>query len=132
MELKQNVVCWFEIYVNDMERAKKFYSAVLGVKIEDAPAMEGMDDMQMAFFPGAENLPNASGALIKMKGVKEVGIATTSTIVYFTCEDCAVEESRVEAAGGEVHQPKMSIGEHGFCSICLDTEGNTFGLHSLK
>lgn len=132
MALKQNVVCWFESYVNDMERAKKFYATVLGVAFEDAPPMEGMGDMQMAFFPGAENLPNASGALIKMEGVKAVGIATTSTIVYFTSEDCTLEESRVAAAGGEVHQSKMAIGPHGFVSICLDTEGNTFGLHSLK
>jgi len=126
---KQNVVCWFEIYVNDMDRAKKFYSKVLNLEIVDAPPMDGMDNMQMSFFPWVENTPNASGALVKMEGVC-AGMG--GTMIYFQCEDCSVEESRVEAAGGKIHQSKMSLGEHGFCSICIDSEGNMFGLHSLK
>lgn len=129
MERKHNPVCWFEIYVNEMERAKKFYSHVLNMGITDAPAMDGMGNMQMAFFPWEEKQPNAAGALVKMDGVC-AGMG--GTMIYFQCEDCSVEESRVEAAGGKVHQPKMSIGEYGFCSMCIDTEGNMFGLHSLK
>lgn len=129
MKPKQNPVCWFEIYVNDMDRAKNFYSKVLHVEIEDAPKMDEMPDMQMAFFPWVENAPNANGALVKMDGMSA---GTGGTLIYFQCDDCAVEESRVEAAGGKVHQPKMSLGEHGFCSTCSDTEGNMFGLHSMK
>lgn len=129
MSLKQNVVCWFEIYVNDMERAKKFYSTVLNVEIADAPEMDGMPDMQMAFFPWVENAPNANGALVKMDNMPP---GAGGTMIYFQCDDCAVEESRVEAAGGKVIQPKMSIGEHGFCSMCMDTEGNMIGLHSMQ
>lgn len=130
MELKHNPVCWFEIYVNDMNRAKKFYSAVLGVEFGDIPMPDGMGEM--AFFPGGEKLTNASGALVQMDGVKSQGAATVSTIVYFQCDDCSVEESRVAAAGGIVHKTKFPIGEFGFCTICLDTEGNTFGFHSMK
>ncbi|HNQ27961.1 MAG TPA: VOC family protein [Aquaticitalea sp.] len=129
MELKQNVVCWFEIYVNDMERAKKFYSNVLNVAIVDGSPMEGMPGLQMAFFPWVENAPNANGALVKMN---DMPVGAGGTMVYFQCEDCSVEESRVETAGGKVVQAKMSIGEHGFCAICTDTEGNMFGLHSMK
>jgi predicted enzyme related to lactoylglutathione lyase len=55
-----------------------------------------------------------------------------STLVYFSCEDCAVEASRVAAAGGRIQQSKMSIGEHGFIALAVDTEGNMFGLHSMK
>jgi len=55
-----------------------------------------------------------------------------SVIVYFITEDCKVEESRVTTAGGKIMKPKMSIGQHGFISICTDTEGNAFGLHSMK
>ncbi len=129
MEMKQNVVCWFEMYVDDMERAKQFYSTVLNVHIADGPEMEGMSGVQMAFFPWLENAPNANGALVKMNGMSP---GTGGTLVYFQSEDCAVEEKRVEAAGGKVEQPKMSLGEHGFCSVCIDTEGNRFGLHSMK
>lgn len=53
-------------------------------------------------------------------------------IVYFNCEDCAVEESRVAAAGGRVFKPKFSIGQYGFVALVHDTEGNLIGLHSLR
>lgn len=52
--------------------------------------------------------------------------------VDYQCEDCAIEERRVEKSGGKIHQSKMAIGEFGFCSMCIDTEGNMFGLHSMK
>lgn len=129
MKSKQNAVCWFEIYVNDMNRAKKFYGKVLDIELADAPEMEGMPDMQMAFFPWIEGAPNANGALVKMN---DMPVGAGGTMIYFQCEDCAVEENRVEAAGGKVIQSKMSLGEHGFCSMCMDTEGNMFGLHSMK
>jgi predicted enzyme related to lactoylglutathione lyase len=69
----------------------------------------------------------SSGALVRMPGFPAGG---NSTLVYFHCADCAVEESRVEAAGGKIQRPKMSIGDHGFISLVIDTEGNMIGLHS--
>ncbi len=131
MEVKNNPVCWFEIYVNDMDRAKKFYSEVLSTQFFDVPSPDD-SGMEMAFFPGEGDKPNSGGALVKMEGVKSHGTATVSTIVYFQCDDCSVEENRVAKAGGVVHKSKFPIGEFGFCSICLDPEGNTFGLHSMK
>jgi predicted enzyme related to lactoylglutathione lyase len=53
-------------------------------------------------------------------------------LVYFTCEDCATETARVEDAGGKILQAKFQIGDHGFVSIAMDTEGNTIGFHSNK
>ncbi len=132
MKLSQNVGCWFEIYVNDMARAKSFYRAVLNVDFEDAPPMEGMESMKMAFFPGDEKLPGASGALVEMEGARPEGEAPLSTMIYFNCVDCAVEQDRVEPAGGKVFQAKMPVGPHGYVAMCLDTEGNPFGLHSLE
>jgi len=55
-----------------------------------------------------------------------------STIIYFACEDCANEGKRVAASGGQIHKDKFSIGEYGFISLVVDTEGNMIGLHSLK
>ena len=55
-----------------------------------------------------------------------------SVLVYFSCKDCADEESRVEQAGGRIHRPKMAIGEYGFITLAVDTEGNMFGLHSRE
>lgn len=130
MATKTNPVVWFEIYVDDMARARKFYETVLGQKLTDMP-MEGATDYNMVMFPMADDMdaPNASGALVWMDGVKA---GANSTVVYFGCDDCAVEESRVVAAGGDIHQSKFSIGEHGFVTLAVDTEGNIFGLHSTK
>lgn len=123
-----NPVGWFEIYVDDMARAQKFYESVLGVTLEDLPAPDGSDVEMMMFSMGMEN-PGASGALAKMPGFPAGG---NSTLVYFTCDDCATEAGRVVAAGGRVHQEKMPIGEHGFVALAVDTEGNMFGLHSME
>ena len=58
-------------------------------------------------------------------------LGANSTIVYLGCDDCAVEVSRVEAAGGQIFKPKFSIGEYGHVALITDTEGNMIGLHSM-
>jgi len=134
MSQNPHAICWFEIYVDDIERAKTFYSAVLGITFQDM-AVPGGDDFKMSSFPADPDPKKigVGGALIQMEGARSGGgTPSTSTIVYFPCMDCSVEESRVAAAGGKVHKPKFSIGEYGFCAICLDTEGNTFGLYSME
>lgn len=123
-----NSICWFEIYVQDMERAKKFYSEVFQITLEPLQAPDGVDG-QMCAFPGDMNSYGANGALIKMP---DYDSGKGGTIIYFNCDDCAEEESRVEAAGGSVHQSKFSIGEYGNISMVYDTEGNLIGLHSQK
>ena len=123
--MAENPVNWFEIYVDDMERAKNFYEAVLGVKLEKMPG----PDIEMWAFPMEENGAGAAGSLVHMDGFKA---GSNSTIVYFSCEDSATEESRVETAGGKVFKTKFSIGPYGFIALANDTEGNMFGLHSMK
>ncbi|MCV2403293.1 VOC family protein [Marinomonas sp. C2222] len=124
----QNPVCWFDIYVSDMERAKAFYEAVLTVELGDIgdPADS---TCVMKSFPSSMEGYGATGALVKMDGVEP---GQNSTVVYFSCEDCSVEEGRVVSAGGQVERPKFSIGEYGFISIIKDTEGNVVGLHSKQ
>ena len=123
-----NPVGWFEIYVADLPRAKAFYEAVFKKTLDKLPVPE-TGDLEMWAFPWAEGGPGAAGALVKMEGCPPGG---NSTLVYFSCEDCATEESRVVPGGGKVCKPKMSIGQWGFISLVLDTEGNMIGLHSLK
>lgn len=126
---KYNVVGWFEIYVQDIERAKKFYGKVFQVEFQD---MNDSTDqsMKMAAFPMLqEEVYGAPGALVQMQGFPSGG---NSTIVYFSSADCSVEEGRVESAGGKVFKSKMSIGEHGFMSLCSDPDGNMFGIHSMN
>lgn len=123
--MASNPVIWFEIYVQDMHRAKKFYESVFQVTLEEIKS----PGMEMWSFPMQMNQEGAAGTLVKMDGVKSGG---NSTLVYFACEDCAVQESRVAANGGKVEKSKMSIGEYGYISLVIDTEGNLIGLHSMK
>lgn len=123
--MANNAVGWFEIYVQDMARARSFYEATLALRLEqlDVP------DIEMWAFPMSPDGSGASGALVKMEGMPSGG---NSTLVYFSCEDCAVEAGRVSAAGGNVFKDKFSIGQYGFIALVHDTEGNMIGLHSLK
>ena len=123
--MQNNPVGWFEIYVTDMARARKFYEAVFEVSLEKLESP--MPEIEMYSFPMEMGLPGAPGALVKMADVKP---GPGGTLIYFSCEDCATEAGRVEAAGGNVEHPKMSIGEYGFIAIVHDTEGNLIGLHS--
>ena len=123
--MAKNPVSWFEIYVDDMARARKFYEEVLGVKLDSLPG----PDIEMWAFPMEENGAGAAGSLVHMDGFKAGG---NSTLVYFACEDCAAEEGRVGAAGGTVFKSKFSIGQYGFITLAFDTEGNMFGIHSMK
>ena len=123
--MKTNPVGWFEIYVQDTSRAKLFYETVLQTKLERLPSQ----DIEMWAFPNQGGGVGAGGALVKMNGFPSGG---NSTLVYFTCDDCAVEESHVETSGGKIQKAKVPIGEYGFISLAIDTEGNMFGLHSMR
>lgn len=124
-----NPVIWFEIYTDDIQRAKKFYETVFQIKLDVLPTPEGMDLQMLTFPSNMESKNMASGALVYMEGFKAGG---NSTIVYFYSKDCAIEEARIEAAGGTIFRSKMSIGDYGFIALALDTEGNMIGIHSME
>ena len=121
-------VVWFEVYVQDMMRAKAFYEAVFSMQLEK---LEGPDSSEeMWAFPGPmDDSMGSSGALVKMNGVLSGG---NGVIVYFTCKDCATEASRVASNGGKVTKEKFSLGKFGFAALIADTEGNVIGLHSMQ
>ena len=125
----KNPLTWVEIYVEDMSRAQKFYENVLQIQMIPMLAPGEFSDLEMLSFPWLQGEGNISGALCKTNELKP-GVG--GTLVYFTCIDCSIETSRVENAGGKVLENKYPIGEHGFCSIVMDTEGNIIGFHSDK
>ena len=123
--MKGNPVGWFEIYVQDMARAKKFYEALFDTKL----AKLDSGDLEMWSWPGEQGAFGTNGALVKITGAPSGGLGT---LVYFMCEDCANEEAKVPKIGGTIHKKKFSIGKYGFISLVVDTEGNMIGLHSMK
>ena len=121
-----NPVTWFEIYVEDLARAKVFYESVFNCSL----IKEKTDGSFEAYrFPGEMPGNGAMGALMKhpMRKPSQEG-----TMVYFHCVDCQVQSELAKKNGGQVYRPKWSIGQDGFIAIIGDAEGNAIGLHSFK
>ena len=124
----KNIVSWFEIYVDDMDRAKTFYETVLSCELTAMPMDEDMG-MTMMSFPWSDDGAGAAGALVKSDMRKP---SAEGTAIYFDSEDCDTELVRVEGAGGAIVLPKTPAGEYGFFCMFSDTEGNTVGFFSKK
>ncbi len=127
--MKNNVVGWFEIPVNNMERAVKFYEEVLDVKLE----RHMMGPLDMAWFPMVENGGGSAGSLVKHPDFYIP--SADGVLIYLTAHsgDLSNELARVEPAGGKVIQDKKPVSEeYGFMALILDTEGNRVALHSRK
>lgn len=121
-----NPVTWFEIYVDDLQRAKDFYELVFGCTL----IPEKSDGSFEAFrFPGSMPGNGSMGALMKHPMRKP---SLEGTMVYFHCEDCATQSELALRHGGQLFRPKWSIGSDGFIAIIGDTEGNAIGLHSFN
>jgi len=120
-----NPVNWFEIYVQDMARARAFYEKVFDVQLSKIAG----PDIDMWGFPMRQDSFGASGALVRMPGFPS---GANSVLVYFSCADCAVEAGRAAKAGGRIQKEKMSIGEDGHIALVVDPEGNMIGLHSMQ
>jgi predicted enzyme related to lactoylglutathione lyase len=122
--MKHNMVGWFEIPVDDMNRAKAFYETVFKVDIQ----VVDFGGILMGWFPDRGQVTGAQGTLIKQESYIP---SQEGTLVYFISDNVQNELDRVEAAGGKIYQPKTQISpEHGYMAVFLDTEGNRVALHS--
>jgi uncharacterized protein len=126
MYMKNNVANWFEIYVEDIDRAIGFYESLLEVKLSKLNS--GDFDGIMYAFPMEEGT-GSSGALVKWSERKP---SSEGSIIYFDSQDCNIELARVEKNGGKIIQPKMPAGEYGFSCLIQDSEGNIVGFYSSK
>ncbi|HEV2610095.1 MAG TPA: VOC family protein [Noviherbaspirillum sp.] len=124
---RANAIGWFDLYVDDMDRASAFYEAVFQHLLE--PIGDPTGETLMRGFSANMNAYGAAGALVKSPHARP---GPGGTMVYFSVSDCAVEQARVAAAGGTVLRPKFSIGQFGWVTVCIDTEGNMFGLNSMR
>jgi predicted enzyme related to lactoylglutathione lyase len=122
-----STLCWTDIPVVDLNRAIRFYSAVLGVEV--TKMSEG--GVQYGLLPHEEQ--NSSGCLCV--GSDSAGInnkpSQNGPLIYLSVEgrlDAAVRAAK--ANDGKVLQEKQQIGPHGFRAVILDSEGNRIALHS--
>ncbi len=123
----KNAVNWFEIPVSDYERAKAFYSQILGEAIIDHDM--GDKNMKYGIFPYDMENHKVGGAILQMDGMNP---STDGSTVYLNGgDDLSVPLARIEAAGGKIVMPKTDIQENGFIAQFIDTEGNRVALHSM-
>lgn len=125
--MKNVTVSWFEIPVQDMERAIAFYESVFDCKLN----RQQMDQIDMAWFPWDEAGGGAGGSLVKND--EYYSPSADGVQIYFSSEDVAKEIAKVGKAGGKVLSLKKEIApDIGFMALFMDTEGNRISLHSNK
>ncbi len=126
MENKTCGINWFEIPVENMERAMKFYESIFGKKLD----LQITGALEMAFFPKqGDPCFGAGGSLIKVEGIKP---SSGGTLIYFPVEDIPPVLEAIKISGGKTLKPKTDIGAYGFIAHFQDSEGNRLGLHQCK
>jgi predicted enzyme related to lactoylglutathione lyase len=117
---KNNRAVWFDIPVADLDRAAKFYAAVLGVGVPK----EQFGDFSFAVI---EHRDGNGGCLVP----NPAEIGTSGVMIYLNADGRIRQAvSEVEAHGGRVIEPVHPIGPHGFRAVIHDSEGNRIALHS--
>jgi predicted enzyme related to lactoylglutathione lyase len=117
-----NLVVWCDIPVLDLERAIRFYSQVLNVKIE-----QNWPGMKVGVFQHGET--DVSGCLYEKPGEQP---SETGPLLYLNVQGRLDEAiALVETNGGKILQPKHAIGPYGQRAIVKDSEGNRVALHSM-
>ena len=118
----KNPVGYFEIPVNDLDRAVKFYEVVFGCQFERSM----IDGLEMGLFPSNKQAQGITGALVK--GDSYVPTREGSRL-YFSTDNIDEMLVKVMSQGGKVLYPKTSIGELGWVAEFEDIEGNCIALH---
>lgn len=99
-----------EFPADDPDRARRFWSGVLGAKLEPRPADAGA---------GWESDQDGLRLGVHERGP---GPGDTASLPYLTVDDMATASERVREHGGSIVHP----GDR--WTICLDSEGNPFAL----
>jgi predicted enzyme related to lactoylglutathione lyase len=125
--MSADTLCWTDIPVTNLDRATKFYSAVLGKEVRRMSEQ----GFEYGLLPHEEQ--NASGCLcVSSDSVGDKNQPSqTGPLIYLSVEgrlNDAVKAAK--ANGGKILDGKQQIGPHGFRAMIIDSEGNRLALHS--
>ncbi|GAB2613599.1 hypothetical protein GCM10027035_07640 [Emticicia sediminis] len=121
---KTNPVVYFEIPVNDIDRAIKFYTAVFNFEFDK----EIIDKNEMALFPFSDENLGISGSLAKGEIYKPT---EDGVVIYFKTENIDETLKLASLNGGQILYPKTDNGI-GLVAEFKDTEGNRIALYQSK
>ena len=114
-------VVHFEIAADDLARAKKFYEDLFDWKIESFGG-ESQTEYLMIQTTGEDGTPGVCGGMMPRQAPEH---QITNYIGVPSVDEYA---AKVESLGGQVVMPKTLVPEHGYFAVCLDSEGNAFGI----
>lgn len=115
-----HTIVHFEIPANDLEKLAGFYRSLFGWKVEAVP---GMDYWMIETAPENQGI---NGGMMKRQAPEHVPTN------YVSVESVDQFSRSVEDLGGRVVIPKGQVPEMGYFAVCLDPEGNCFGIWEDK
>lgn len=124
MTKKYNPVVYFEIPVNDIDRAINFYRAVFQFEFDK----ENIDNNDMALFPYSNHYSGISGALAKGEIYKPT---KDGVVIYFHTENMDDTLKLAISNGAQILYPKTDNGI-GLVAEFEDTEGNRIAVFQSK
>lgn len=108
----------FEIPANDPEKLAAFYTKVLGWKIDEP--QPDMGDYRIISTSEEQKMMGG--------GLYQKTMPEQTPVNYYDVESIEVVSGWVREAGGQVVMKKMPVPGWGYFAICLDSEGNPFGI----
>jgi predicted enzyme related to lactoylglutathione lyase len=114
-------VVWFDVPADNLKRAKTFYNKMFGWKINE---FRGMKDFLHIDTGGSNESPD--GGLMMRKNPQQ----TCANYIGVPSVDKGI--AKVTKLGGKTCVPKTAVPEMGYFAICMDTEGNQFGLWEMN
>jgi len=119
-----HTIVHFEIPADDVEKLRKFYSALFGWKIEKMPGP--VEYWGIATVPvdekGMPQRPGVNGGMMKRQNPEH------KPVNYIAVESVDEYVKKIEALGGRVIVPKMEVPGIGWWALALDPEGNQFAI----
>lgn len=129
MQTPTHAINWFEIPVNDFERAKKFYETIFEFEMPERQ----MDNTRMGFLQYDYQNGGRGGAIVYDPAFYKP--SADGALIYLNCEpDLQVVLDKVTIAGGKILQGKIIVspeGQLGYWALVQDSEGNRIALHSM-
>ena len=122
-----NAINWFEIPTRDMDKAIRFYEAMLGVSLQ----RETFGGVPHGVFPADKgDQKSVHGALVTETPTKR-GPGAGGVVIYLNAPNGVPDAvEKATKAGGAVLLPTTAIGPHGWIAVVRDLDGNEVGLHA--
>lgn len=120
-------VVHFEIPAQDLDRARNFYASIFGWKLTEMPMGDGESYVILHTTEVDEkNMPKNPGAI--NGGMMKISSAAKNPVVVINVPSIDERIGQIEAAGGKLVAPKMTVMDMGYYAYVEDTEGNVIGI----